>query len=232
MDQELEAWRQRVAFLRSLDGAESTWPDMSDAGLLASLETWLSPYLHNVSRRDHLRRIDLGAALKAMLPWEQQKALDAEAPTHVTVPSGSRLAIDYGADGGPALAVKLQEMFGAETTPTVARGRVPLLLRLLSPAQRPIQVTRDLAGFWRTSYTEVRKDMRGQYPKHNWPEDPLGAATHRAHDQATLGAKPTKQAAACPLPLGGGGLLSGSKIFLLLILINKVRRVGNYYDKR
>lgn len=172
---ELDAWRQRVAFLRGLDGADSSWPDMSDDGLLAGLETWLAPYLHGVTRRDHLRRIDLGAALKAMLPWEQQKALDAEAPTHVTVPSGSRIAIDYGAEGGPALAVKLQEMFGAETTPTVARGRVPLLLRLLSPAQRPIQVTRDLAGFWRSSYAEVRKDMRGQYPKHNWPEDPLGA---------------------------------------------------------
>jgi ATP-dependent helicase HrpB len=172
---ELDAWRQRVLFLRGLDGDASDWPDVSDAGLTATLETWLAPYLAGISRRDHLRRLDLGEALKAMLPWEKQKALDSEAPTHVTVPSGSRLAIDYGAEGGPALEVRLQEMFGAETTPTVARGRVPLVLRLLSPARRPIQVTRDLAGFWRTSYIEVRKQMRGEYPKHNWPEDPLGA---------------------------------------------------------
>jgi ATP-dependent helicase HrpB len=173
---ELDAWRQRVLFLRKLDGDASDWPDVSDAGLTATLETWLAPYLTGISRRDHLRRLDLGEVLKAMLPWDKRKTLDTEAPTHVTVPSGSRLAIDYGADGGPALEVKLQEMFGAQATPAIARGRVPLVLRLLSPARRPIQVTRDLAGFWRTSYIEVRKQMRGKYPKHNWPEDPLAAA--------------------------------------------------------
>ncbi|MGE5202676.1 MAG: ATP-dependent helicase C-terminal domain-containing protein, partial [Acidobacteriota bacterium] len=141
--------------------------------LVESLETWLGPYLEGITRRSQLERVDLLAALKTLLPWELQRKLDMLAPTHVTVPSGSRIPIDYGAGEVPVLAVRLQEMFGLAETPAVAGGRVPLLLHLLSPAGRPLQVTRDLRGFWSTSYRTVRAEMRGRYPKHPWPEDPL-----------------------------------------------------------
>jgi ATP-dependent helicase HrpB len=119
--------------------------------------------------------LELVAALKAMLSWEQQRRIDALAPTHIAVPSGSRIAIDYGAGDTPVLAVRLQELFGLGETPTVGGGRVPLLLHLLSPAGRPLQVTRDLRSFWATSYRSVRAEMRGRYPKHPWPDDPLAA---------------------------------------------------------
>jgi len=170
-----ESLRRRVLFLRRLDPA-AEWPDLADAALLADLEEWLAPYLAGVTRRSQLERLDLAALLRQRLAWEQQQALDRLAPTHVRVPSGSRLPIDYGAGDVPVLAVRLQEMFGARETPSVAGGRVPLLLHLLSPAGRPLQVTRDLAGFWAGSYPVVRSEMRGRYPKHAWPDDPLAAA--------------------------------------------------------
>jgi ATP-dependent helicase HrpB len=170
-----ESLRRRVLFLRRLDAAAG-WPDLADAALLGTLEAWLAPYLAGVTRRAQLERLDLAALLRRRLSWEQQQALDRLAPTHVAVPSGSRLPIDYGAGDVPVLAVRLQEMFGARETPSVAGGQVALLLHLLSPAGRPLQVTRDLAGFWAGSYPMVRSEMRGRYPKHAWPDDPLAAA--------------------------------------------------------
>jgi ATP-dependent helicase HrpB len=172
---EIEAWRQRIAFLRGVESDGNEWPDLSDAALLASLEDWLAPFLSGVTRRAHLARVDLKAALEAQLDWKLKKKLDEAAPTHVAVPSGSRIAIDYSDPAVPVLAVRLQEMFGAVDTPRLASGRVPLLLHLLSPARRPVQVTRDLASFWKNGYAAVRADLRGQYPKHFWPDDPLQA---------------------------------------------------------
>ncbi|MGH7034251.1 MAG: ATP-dependent helicase C-terminal domain-containing protein, partial [Stellaceae bacterium] len=135
---------------------------------------WLGPYLSGVTRRAQLAALDLAAALAAGLSFAQRRALDEKAPTHFTVPSGSRIAIDYAGET-PVLAVKLQEMFGATTTPAIAQGRMPLLLHLLSPAGRPLQVTRDLKGFWANSYPQIRGEMRGSYPKHPWPDNPLEA---------------------------------------------------------
>jgi ATP-dependent helicase HrpB len=139
------------------------------------MDAWLAPRILGMRRREDLSRLDLAGALLERLTWEQRSALEELAPTHYIVPSGSRLPIDYSDPASPVLAVRLQEMFGLRETPRIAGGRVPLTLHLLSPAHRPLQVTRDLAGFWRTSYFDVRKDMRGRYPKHEWPEDPLAA---------------------------------------------------------
>ncbi len=167
-----QSWRSRVRFLRRLD--KERWPDVSDAALLERLEKWLAPFLTGMSRLSHLEKLDLQSALNTLLPWPQQRQLDELAPTHIQVPSGSRIAIDYDNDP-PVLPVRLQEMFGATDTPAIADGRVKLLLHLLSPAQRPMQVTLDLKGFWNGSYVEVKKDMKGRYPKHYWPDDPLQA---------------------------------------------------------
>jgi len=164
--------RQRLAFLHHVD---RTWPDVGDEGLTVALRDWLAPRVMGMRSRQELAPLDLAAALLDLLTWEQRAALDDLAPTHVVVPSGSRLPIDYGDVGSPVLAVRLQEMFGLADTPRIARGRVALTLHLLSPAHRPVQVTRDLAGFWRTSYFDVKKDLRGRYPKHPWPDDPLTA---------------------------------------------------------
>ncbi|HTZ78480.1 MAG TPA: ATP-dependent helicase HrpB [Stellaceae bacterium] len=172
--QESRALCQRVGFVRRLE-PDGGWPDLSETWLASHLDEWLGGFLGGVSRRAQLERIDLLAALKAMLPWDRQRRLDELAPTHITVPSGSRLAIDYGAGDVPVLAVKLQEMFGHAETPSVGGGRTRLLLHLLSPAGRPLQVTADLATFWKTGYRAVRSEMRGRYPKHPWPEDPLAA---------------------------------------------------------
>ncbi|WP_207457251.1 ATP-dependent helicase HrpB [Azospirillum sp. SYSU D00513] len=169
---ELRKWQARVGFLRRMEGEE--WPDVSDAALTDTLEDWLLPFLDGLSRRAHLDRIDLSSALRSLLPWAMQKRLDEEAPTHVEVPSGSRVPIDYSGDE-PVLAVRLQEMFGLAETPRIAGGRAPLLLHLLSPARRPVQVTRDLASFWSNAYKAVKADLKGQYPKHYWPDNPLEA---------------------------------------------------------
>lgn len=171
-----ESWRQRVGFLHH--HAPDQWPDVADVALLQSLEEWLAPFLVGVSRRDHLQRLDLMAALSTLLPWDKQRQLEAQAPTHLTVPTGSSIALDYSSDP-PVLAVRLQEMFGATDTPRIANGTVAVVLHLLSPAQRPAQVTQDLAGFWRGSYFEVKKELKGRYPKHYWPDDPLQAEPTR-----------------------------------------------------
>lgn len=178
------ALRARLAFARALEGAP--WPDVSDAALGASLEEWLAPALPDARSFDDVAAADLSEALLARVPWELRRRLDVIAPTHLTVPSGSRLPVDYGDAAAPVLAVRLQELFGATDTPRVGDGRVPVTLHLLSPAHRPVQVTRDLAGFWRTSYFDVRKDLRGRYPRHPWPEDPLAAPpTRRAKPRGT-----------------------------------------------
>ena len=162
------------------------WPDVSTEALTGSLDTWFAPHVDGVRRWSELASLDWSELLLAMLPWDRRAALDRLAPTHLEVPSGSRIALDYTNPAAPVLAVKLQEVFGWSTTPMLCDGRVPVTLHLLSPAQRPVQVTRDLAGFWRTSYFEVRKELRGRYPRHPWPEDPLSAtATRRAKPRGT-----------------------------------------------
>jgi len=176
--------RARIGFLHRELGGE--WPDMSDAGLLADLDTWLGPYLDKRVRRAHLADLDLHEILMARLDWPLRQALEREAPTHLDVPSGSRIPVDYEQGDIPVLAVRLQEMFGCADTPTLANGRVKVLLHLLSPARRPMQVTRDLAGFWSGTYKDVKRDLKGQYPKHAWPDDPLAAApTARAKPRGT-----------------------------------------------
>lgn len=175
----------RVTSLRAWRGDED-WPDLGDDALLARLERWLLPHLDGVSRRDHLSRLDLAAILRQQLDYAQQQRLDRLAPTHLEVPTGSRIRLEYGPPGPPVLAVKLQEMFGCAQTPTVNEGRLPVVLHLLSPAQRPVAVTQDLAGFWARGYADVRKDLRGRYPRHPWPDDPLAAApTRRAKPRGT-----------------------------------------------
>jgi ATP-dependent helicase HrpB len=166
--------RARVAFMRTLDG--DAWPDWSDAGLAAALEDWLAPALADAQR---LKDVNLAQALLNSLPYDLRQRLNDEAPARFETPAGSSLLIDYTADGGPALDVRLQELFGQDQHPRIARGRAPLTLRLLSPARRPVQTTKDLPGFWRGSYASVRADLRGRYPKHPWPEDPISAPPTR-----------------------------------------------------
>ena len=165
----------RVGFVRRLGRDYERWPDLADAALAAAIDDWLAPWLDGITRRAHLARVPLLDALLARLSWDERRELDALAPTHLAVPSGSRIHIDYVDENAPAVAVRLQEVFGLEATPRIGAGRVPVTFKLLSPAQRPVQVTRDLASFWRGAYADVRKDMRGRYPKHYWPENPLEA---------------------------------------------------------
>ena len=166
--------RERVAFVRRAAGAGGGgWPDLGDAALEATLADWLAPYLSGITRREHLARLDLADILRARLDHEQQRALERLAPTHLAVPSGSRIPVDYSRET-PAIAVRLQEMFGLAVTPTVGQG-VPVTIEFLSPAGRPVQVTRDLASFWARGYAEVRRELKGRYPKHYWPEDPRQA---------------------------------------------------------
>jgi len=170
-------WRDRVMFLRKAEG--DSWPDLSDAALAADGENWLVPALYDKISLKELSPGDLSDALMALLPWQLRARLEREAPTHFEAPTGTMLAIDYEAEQGPTIAVRLQELFGLNTHPSIAKGAVPLVLELLSPAQRPVQVTRDLPGFWRGSYAAVRSDLRGRYPRHPWPEDPATALPTR-----------------------------------------------------
>jgi ATP-dependent helicase HrpB len=181
----LKHWQERVCFLRRLAEDQRQWPDVSNDGLAKHLSQWLAPYLTGITRLRDLARIELKKALVNMLPYPQRQQLDELAPTHLTVPSGSRIPIDYSGDA-PVLAVRLQEMFGLAKTPAVAGGRQPLLIHLLSPAGRPVQITSDLAGFWQTGYPEVKKELKGRYPKHYWPDNPLQAqATARVKPRST-----------------------------------------------
>jgi ATP-dependent helicase HrpB len=174
----LTQWRERVMFLRRAEGDQ--WPDLSDAALAAAVDEWLAPALSDKTALAEFSADDLADALQNLLPWPLRRRLEAEAPTHFDAPSGSRLPIDY-ADEEPKLAVRVQELFGLNRHPSIAGGRVPLVLELLSPAHRPVQITRDLPSFWRGSYAAVRSEMRGRYPRHPWPDDPLSApATRRA----------------------------------------------------
>ncbi|MGH8422941.1 MAG: ATP-dependent helicase HrpB [Pseudomonas fluorescens] len=184
---ELRQWQARVALLRQLDlgsKEQSEWPDVSDAVLLKSLEHWLMPYLGKVSRLSHFANLDLSSIVHNLLPWPLPQRLDELAPHHLSVPSGSSIRLDY-SEQPPILAVRLQELFGLAETPRIAGGRQVVKLHLLSPARRPVQVTQDLANFWRSTYAEVKKDLKGRYPKHYWPDDPLVA-------EATARIKPRK----------------------------------------
>ncbi|WP_319407283.1 ATP-dependent helicase HrpB [uncultured Desulfosarcina sp.] len=171
----LRSWQARVMLLARIDADGGPWPDICDIVLSGTLEDWLTPYLSGMTRLKDLGAKDFSTALRNLLSWRQQRQIDELAPTHITVPSGSRLPVDYSVPV-PVLAVRIQEMFGTTATPSIAGGRMPLMLHLLSPAGRPAQITRDLAGFWQTSYPEVKKELKGRYPKHPWPDDPLSAA--------------------------------------------------------
>lgn len=174
----LKQWRDRVLFLRKAE-AEKSWPDLSDDALAAAREAWLVPALYDKTSLKEFSAGELSDAVMTLLPWDLRARLEREAPTHFEAPTGTQLAIDYEAEQGPTIAVRLQELFGLNTHPSIARGAVPLVLELLSPAHRPVQVTRDLPGFWRGSYAAVRSDLRGRYPRHPWPEDPASAAPTR-----------------------------------------------------
>ena len=171
--------RERAGFLHRTMGAD--WPDLSDAALAENDAAWLVPHIAGLSRLDAITADHLSAALFDLLPWDRRAQMETLLPSHFAVPSGSSIPIDYAAENGPVLAVRVQELFGLDTHPAIAGGKVPLLLSLLSPAHRPIQTTRDLPGFWRGSWSDVAKDLKGRYPRHYWPDDPLAAqATNRA----------------------------------------------------
>ncbi|MFL6714108.1 MAG: ATP-dependent helicase HrpB, partial [Sulfurifustis sp.] len=171
---EARAWQARVLSVRTWLPEEG-WPDVSDAALAGMFEQWLGPHLDGCTRREHLRNLDLAAILRLQLDARLARRLNEAAPTHFQAPSGSRIPLEYRPGEPPVLAVKLQEMFGLADTPRVGFGRVPVLLHLLSPARRPIQVTQDLRGFWERTYADVRKELKGRYPKHPWPDDPWSA---------------------------------------------------------
>jgi ATP-dependent helicase HrpB len=170
----LRQWRDRVMFLRRSEG--DPWPDMSDQGLTAAADEWLAPLLAEKIALADVTSDELQTALHERVPWALRRRIEAEAPTHFEAPTGTRVPIDYDAEGGPKIAIRVQELFGLDRHPAIAGGKIPLLIELLSPAQRPVQTTRDLPGFWRGSYAAVRTEMRGRYPKHPWPDDPIAAA--------------------------------------------------------
>jgi ATP-dependent helicase HrpB len=179
-DNEARNLQARLEFVRRLARAPGgPWPASDDAALLDTLDQWLPAWIEGMTRREHLLRLPLAEALLARLSGPQRRLLDELAPRDLPVPSGSRIRVDYTDEGGPSIAVRLQEVFGLASTPRIGGGSVPVTFKLLSPARRPVQITRDLAGFWKSSYIEVRKEMRGRYPKHHWPEDPLEAAPSR-----------------------------------------------------
>jgi ATP-dependent helicase HrpB len=175
----IQQWRDRIMFLHRSEGEE--WPDLSDAALSQNAREWLPPLLGGKTSLSAIAPDEFAAALGELLPWPLKRRLDAEAPTHFAAPTGSQVPIDYDAEGGPKIAIRVQELFGLDRHPTIAGGKIPLSIELLSPAHRPVQTTRDLPGFWRGSYAAVRTEMRGRYPRHPWPDDPISApATRRA----------------------------------------------------
>jgi ATP-dependent helicase HrpB len=172
-------FQSRIALLGRTFPGEG-WPDMTEEALLPSPEAWLSPWLAGIRTKEQLGGLSLLPALKALLSRDQSYRLDRDAPTSFVVPSGRSIVLDYSTGELPVLAVKLQELFGLAATPTVARGHVPVLVHLLSPAGRPVQITRDLKGFWENGYPQVKKELQGRYPKHPWPDNPWNAIpTHR-----------------------------------------------------
>src|SRR5579884_1196492 len=180
----LRQWRDRVMFLRRAEGEE--WPDLSDAALARTANEWLAPVVAGKTALAAITEETLDTALRGLLPWPLARRLEVEAPTHFRAPTGTQAPIDYKAEGGPKISIRVQELFGLGRHPTIAGGKIPLLIELLSPAHRPVQMTRDLPGFWRGSYAAVRSEMRGRYPKHPWPDDPLMApATRRAKSRGT-----------------------------------------------
>jgi len=171
-------------FLRKAEG--EGWPDLSDATLAATIGDWFGTFLEFKISVDDIHPDELDTALRELLPRPLRRRLEMEAPTHFTAPTGTNAAIDYEAEAGPTISIRLQELFGLAQHPTIAGGRIPLVLELLSPGQKPVQITRDLPGFWRGSYAAVRTEMRGRYPRHPWPDDPLAAApTRRAKPRGT-----------------------------------------------
>ncbi len=178
-ERESESMRNRSEWLRTQRLVDDSWPDLSDAHLLDTLDAWLAPFLDGVTRRAHLARLDMTAVLQSLFSYAERKDIERLAPLALEVPTGSHVRLDYSSGMQPVLSVKLQEMFGQIDTPTVAGGKVNVLIHLLSPAGRPLAVTQDLRSFWTNAYTEVRKQMRGRYPKHPWPEDPLSAKPTR-----------------------------------------------------
>jgi ATP-dependent helicase HrpB len=176
--------RDRVGFLRTT--GEDEWPDLTDVTLAKTVAEWLAPFLANKTKLSEIGAEDLSAALDALLPWNLKRRLEEEAPTHFQAPTGNRHAIDYETAGAPALHIRVQELFGLTHHPSIAGGKLPLTLYLLSPAHRPIQITRDLPGFWRGSWAAVKAEMKGRYPRHPWPDDPASAApTARAKPRGT-----------------------------------------------
>jgi ATP-dependent helicase HrpB len=180
----LQQLRHRVMYMRRAEG--KTWPDLSDTALAASAGEWLAPILLGKTEASEVHPDELATALSTLLPWNLSRRLDDEAPTHFLAPTRSSVPIDYEAEGGPKISIRVQELFGFDRHPSIAGGKVPLLVELLSPAHRPVQLTRDLPGFWRGSYAAVKSDMRGRYPRHPWPDDPIAApATRRAKPRGT-----------------------------------------------
>lgn len=181
--------RERVAFLRRAmlaSGGDNPWLDLTDEGLGSDVAIWLAPHLLGRASLAAIQASDLDAALAELLPWDLKRRLDAEAPTHFVAPTGSNLAVDYAAEAGPTISVRVQELFGLGVHPALAGGRVPLVLELLSPGHKPIQITRDLPGFWRGSWSAVKSEMKGRYPRHPWPDNPAAAPpTTRAKPRGT-----------------------------------------------
>lgn len=173
-----QEWRARVRLLREADGDNSDFPDVSDEALLETVEDWLMPWLDGVSRLSALKKVSLLSALQQRFDWALQQRLDKEAPTHFMLPTGNRARLDYSQGEVPILAARIQELFSTTETPSIARGRVKLLVHLLSPARRPLQITQDLVSFWQNSYSDVKKEMKGRYPKHHWPDDPMHTSPH------------------------------------------------------
>ena len=222
-------------FLRKAEGdaSEHSWPDLSDDALAAQREAWLVPALYDKTALKEFSAGDLSEALMTLLPWEMRARLEREAPTHFEAPTGTVLAIDYEAEQGPTIAVRLQELFGLNTHPSIAKGKIPLVLELLSPAHRPVQVTRDLPGFWRGSYAAVRSDLRGRYPRHPWPEDPASAMpTRRVKPRGTCGSNSLR---VHPSPSWGGwpaegrsgeGLLPQTRFFAHCRALTPTRHIA------
>jgi ATP-dependent helicase HrpB len=178
-ERDTRTFQARVRFVAALPREQGKWPDLSDAALLAAADEWLMPRLEGMTRIQHLSRLDLREALENRLDFAQRRRLEKLAPTHLAVPSGSRIRIDYLDTDAPSLSAKVQELFGMAATPSIGDGAATVLVKLLSPAGRPVQVTRDLASFWRGGYAQVRRELKGRYPRHDWPEDPLNAQASR-----------------------------------------------------